>query len=236
MRIQGLQKLTLLDFPEHVACTVFTAGCNFRCPFCHNASLVVDIPKEAELTEEKFFEFLEKRKGVLDGVCVSGGEPLLQHGIENFIRKIKEMGYAVKLDTNGSFPEKLRFLVEEKLIDYVAMDNKMPSTRTWTLPGGAKLFDRFSLSLQALEASGLPYEIRTTVHPGLLEESDLLQMIRECEQLGYRGTYYLQYFFNAGPTLGNLEPPTRRYDRPLLDKYAPLRIGYRNFPEDRGKN
>ena len=92
MRIQGLQKLTLLDFPEHVACTVFTAGCNFRCPFCHNASLVVDIPQEAEITEEKFFRFLEKRKGVLDGVCVSGGEPLLQPGIENFIRKIKEMG------------------------------------------------------------------------------------------------------------------------------------------------
>ena len=107
MRIQGLQKLTLLDFPERVACTVFFAGCNFRCPFCHNASLVVDIPSEGDLTEEEFFSFLKKRQGILDGVCVTGGEPLLQPGIEEFIRKIKELGYAVKLDTNGSFPEKL---------------------------------------------------------------------------------------------------------------------------------
>ena len=89
MRIQGLQKLTLLDYPEHTACTVFTAGCNFRCPFCHNASLVVDIPKEAEISEEELFAFLQKRIGILDGVCVSGGEPLLQPDIELFIKKIK---------------------------------------------------------------------------------------------------------------------------------------------------
>ena len=124
MRIQGLQKLTLLDFPERVACTVFTAGCNFRCPFCHNASLVVDIPPQGDVTEEKFFSFLKKRQGILDGVCVTGGEPLLQPEIEDFIRKIKELGYAVKLDTNGSFPEKLKVLVEKGLVDYVAMDIK----------------------------------------------------------------------------------------------------------------
>ncbi|MBP3665246.1 MAG: radical SAM protein, partial [Tyzzerella sp.] len=104
MRIQGLQKLTLLDYPEKTACTIFTAGCNFRCPFCHNASLVVHIPQDAEIKEMDFFSFLEKRKGVLDGVCVSGGEPLLQPDIEEFLRKIKDLGYAVKLDTNGSFP------------------------------------------------------------------------------------------------------------------------------------
>ena len=124
MRIQGLQKLTLLDFPEKVACTVFTAGCNFRCPFCHNASLVVEIPPAGEVSEDEFFVFLKKRKGILDGVCVTGGEPLLQPGIETFIRKIKELGYAVKLDTNGSFPNKLKELVENDLVDYVAMDIK----------------------------------------------------------------------------------------------------------------
>ena len=90
MRIQGLQKLTLLDFPEHTACTVFTAGCNFRCPFCHNASLVVDIPKEIAITEEEFFVFLQKRKGILEGVCITGGEPLLQPDIKPFVQKIKE--------------------------------------------------------------------------------------------------------------------------------------------------
>ena len=110
MRIQGLQKLTLLDYPGKVACTVFTAGCNFRCPFCHNASLVMGELQEPEITEEAFFSFLKKRQGILDGVCVTGGEPLLQKEIELFLRKIKELGYLVKLDTNGSFPKRLRQL------------------------------------------------------------------------------------------------------------------------------
>ena len=124
MVIQGLQKLTLLDYPEKVACTVFTAGCNFRCPFCHNASLVIDTYKNKEIPSEEFFDFLKKRQGILDGVCVTGGEPLIQHGIEDFLRRIKELGYAVKLDTNGSFPDKLARIVEAGLVDYVAMDIK----------------------------------------------------------------------------------------------------------------
>ncbi len=108
MVIQGLQKLTLLDYPGKVACTVFTAGCNFRCPFCHNASLVIDTYKNEEISLEEVYSHLKKRQGILDGVCVTGGEPLIQHGIEEFLGTIKEMGYAVKLDTNGSFPEKLK--------------------------------------------------------------------------------------------------------------------------------
>ena len=124
MIIQGLQKLTLLDYPGKVACTIFTAGCNFRCPFCHNASLVIDTSANETIPEEEIFRFLTKRQGILDGVCISGGEPLIQDGIEEFIRQIKEMGYDVKLDTNGSFPDKLIRLVEAGLIDYVAMDIK----------------------------------------------------------------------------------------------------------------
>ena len=111
MVIQGLQKLTLLDYPGKVACTVFTAGCNFRCPFCHNASLVIDTYKNEEISLEEVYSYLKKRQGILDGVCVTGGEPLIQHGIEEFLGNIKEMGYAVKLDTNGSFPEKLKKIV-----------------------------------------------------------------------------------------------------------------------------
>ena len=140
MRIQGLQKLTLLDYPEKVACTVFFAGCNFRCPFCHNASLVVDIPSVGEITEEEFFAFLKKRQGILDGVCITGGEPLLQPDVENFIRKIKELGYAVKLDTNGSFPDKLKSLVEKDLVDYVAMDIKN-CPDTYAITAGVKALD-----------------------------------------------------------------------------------------------
>ena len=124
MVIQGLQKLTLLDYPGQVACTIFTAGCNFRCPFCHNASLVIDTYKNKVITEEEIFSFLKKRQGILDGVCVTGGEPLIQAGIEDFLGKIKSLGFRVKLDTNGSFPDKLKKIVEAGLVDYVAMDIK----------------------------------------------------------------------------------------------------------------
>ena len=113
--IQGLQKLTLLDYPGKVACTVFTAGCNFRCPFCHNASLVTHIQDGQEISQEEVFAFLKKRRGILDGVCVTGGEPLLHKGIEELLRGIKELGFSVKLDTNGSFPDRLKGLVEEGL-------------------------------------------------------------------------------------------------------------------------
>ena len=122
MVIGGLQKLTLLDFPERVACTVFTYGCNLRCPYCHNASLVVEKP--ILIKEDEFFSFLNKRVGILDGVCVSGGEPLLNKDIGTFLKKIKDLGYKVKLDTNGTNPKLLEELIDENLVDYVAMDVK----------------------------------------------------------------------------------------------------------------
>ena len=121
--ISGLQKMTLLDYPGKVACTVFLQGCNFRCPFCHNSDL---LPRSGEplMTEDAFLQFLKKRQGLLDGVCVSGGEPTLQPGLEALLRQIKALGFAVKLDTNGSRPDVLKTLVSEKLVDYVAMDAK----------------------------------------------------------------------------------------------------------------
>ena len=124
MFINGFQKLTILDYPGKVACIVFTPGCNFRCPFCHNASLVTHIDKETYIDASEVLAYLKKRQGLLDGVVITGGEPLLQDGIESFIAEIKALGYAVKLDTNGSFPEKLISLVEKGLVDYVAMDIK----------------------------------------------------------------------------------------------------------------
>ena len=124
MEIHGIQKMTLLDYPEKVACTIFTARCNFRCPFCHNASLVTHVDMEEAIPEEDIFSFLRKRQGILDGVCITGGEPLLQPDIENFIRNVKALGYLVKLDTNGSNVLMLKRLVERRLVDYVAMDIK----------------------------------------------------------------------------------------------------------------
>ena len=200
MRIQGLQKLTLLDFPEHTACTVFTAGCNFRCPFCHNASLVVNIPKEAEISADDLFAFLNKRQGILDGVCVSGGEPLLQPDIEQFIRKIKEMGFAVKLDTNGSFPDRLIHLVESGLVDYVAMDIKN-SPETYALTCGVDALDMASIekSVSYLKEGHVPYEFRTTVvkHYHFKENFELIGQWLRCTE-----KYFLQNFVDSGDLIG----------------------------------
>lgn len=221
--------LTFLDYPKKAACILWYTGCNLRCPYCYNPELVLADGQ----TGVDEMAFLRERRGFLDAAVLSGGEITLVEGLPELCAEIKKLGYLVKIDTNGSNPEVLAELLENKLIDYVAMDNKMPSARSWKVKGGARLFDRFTQCLDLLQNSGIPYELRTTVHPELLDEADILQMIRECRELGYSGTYYLQFFFDAGKTLGNLRPPTRRYDRKLLDKRSPLKIGYRNFPEDR---
>src|SRR5574344_526886 len=122
MIIDGFQKLTLLDFPENIACILFTKGCNLKCPFCHNAPLVLGKSREGLISQEEIFEYLKKRKGILDGVVISGGEPLIQKDIRNFITKIKDLGYKVKLDTNGTNPKMLNDLIDDNLLDYVAMD------------------------------------------------------------------------------------------------------------------
>ena len=200
MRIQGIQKLTLLDFPERTACTVFTAGCNFRCPFCHNASLVINIPQETAMDEADFFSFLNKRKGILDGVCVSGGEPLLQPDIETFIRKIKELGYAVKLDTNGSFPDRLKALVKEGLIDYVAMDIKNAPDAYAITCGLEKIdIDAIRESVAYLKEGHIPYEFRTTVVKNYHFKENFESIGKWLE-----GTdkYYLQNFVDSGDLIG----------------------------------
>ncbi len=200
MRIQGLQKLTLLDFPEHTACTVFTAGCNFRCPFCHNASLVVDTSKEMQISEEELFAFLQKRVGILDGVCVSGGEPLLQPDIKDFLKKIKNMGLSVKLDTNGSLPDKLIDLVECGLVDYVAMDIKN-SLDTYAITAGIDDLDLqvIKKSVAYLKEGHVPYEFRTTVvkHYHTKESFEKIgEWIQGAEK------YFLQKFVDSGDLIG----------------------------------
>ncbi|MBR3289729.1 MAG: anaerobic ribonucleoside-triphosphate reductase activating protein, partial [Clostridia bacterium] len=124
MQISGLQKMTLLDYPGQIACTVFTGGCNLRCPFCHNASLVLPERTKSAMDVSEVLRFLEKRQGMLDGVAVTGGEPLLNADLAEFLRRVRALGYRIKLDTNGTFPERLRALVEEGLVDRVAMDVK----------------------------------------------------------------------------------------------------------------
>ena len=204
MRIQGLQKLTLLDFPEKVACTVFTAGCNFRCPFCHNASLVVNIPVEEQISEDDFFAFLEKRKGIIEGVCVTGGEPLLQPDVDKFIAKIKEMGFLVKLDTNGSYPDKLKDLVSRELIDYVAMDIKNAIDEYAITSGTDERYaEAIKESVSYLKSNHVPFEFRTTVVKHFHTEESfekIGQWIAGAEK------YYLQKFKDSGELInGHLQ-------------------------------
>lgn len=163
MKICGLQKTTLLDFPGHVAATVFTGGCNFRCPFCHNSDLLGnDAP--AALTEEEFFQFLKKRRGILEGVAITGGEPTLQPDLPEFILRIRELGYRIKLDTNGSRPGMLKSLCEGGLIDYVAMDIKTCKERYPEVSGiPSTNIGVIIESVEFLKAGTVPYEFRTTV-------------------------------------------------------------------------
>ena len=174
--IAGLQKMTLLDYPGKVACTLFLRGCNFRCPFCHNSGLLSGAGEES-LPVEAFLQFLGKRKGILDGVCVTGGEPTLQPGLEDLLRQIKDLGFSVKLDTNGSRPAVLKRLVAEKLVDYVAMDVKNgPDAYDATVGVPALHLESLEESLRFLMEGNVDYELRTTVVAQLHSEASVLQM------------------------------------------------------------
>ena len=188
MRIAGLQKTTLLDFPGKVACTVFLAGCNFRCPFCQNAEILDGSPDE--VAEEEFFAFLERRRGILDGVCVSGGEPLVGD-IAPFLRMIRALGYAVKLDTNGAFPDKLKALAAEGLIDFVAMDIKSSPARYPALAGVKCDVQKIKESAAFLLEGSLPYEFRTTCVKPLHRPEDFIYI---GQWLAGAKAYFLQNF------------------------------------------
>lgn len=174
--ISGLQKMTLLDFPGKVACTVFLKGCNYRCPFCHNSELFLGKP-ETLMDQESFLKFLRSRKGLLDGVCVSGGEPTLHPGLPELLRKIKELGYAIKLDTNGSRPEVLKALAQEGLLDHVAMDVKNSPSRYAQTAGVEHLdLEKLEESLRFLISGDLSYELRTTLVSQLHDEASIREM------------------------------------------------------------
>ena len=163
MKILGLQKLTLLDYPGRVACTVFLGGCNFRCPYCHNSELL-DGTAEPLMDDTALLSFLETRRGILDGVCITGGEPTLQPQLPQLLRSIKAMGYPIKLDTNGYRPDVLKALVEEGLVDYVAMDVKNGPERYAETVGLAQIdLERIEESLRYLIGGAVDYELRTTV-------------------------------------------------------------------------
>ena len=202
LKISGLAKLTLLDFPGYTACTVFLGGCNFRCPFCHNAPLVSSDDGD-EISEDEFFSFLLSRKGRLDGVCISGGEPTLREGLSEFAGKIKANGFLVKLDTNGSRPEVISEMIDNKLCDYIAMDIKN-SPDKYAVTCGKESLDISPVmrSVAVLKENAVPYEFRTTLVRGLHDEGSVT---KAGEWLRGADKWFLQAFRDSGSLVGKVE-------------------------------
>lgn len=200
MLICGLNKTTLLDYPGHVAATIFTGGCNFRCPFCHNGDLVLHPEEIAAYEEGEIFSFLKKRQRVLEGVCITGGEPTLQPDLLPFLCSIKELGYRVKLDTNGYRPEVLRAVLEEGLADYVAMDIKGAPDNypAATGTGNSLRMDRIYESVELLKGVKIPYEFRTTVVKGIHSVPEFHAI---GEWLAGCGAYFIQSYANSDAIL-----------------------------------
>jgi len=199
MQIHGFNKTTLLDYPGHLASTIFLGGCNFRCPFCHNASLVLTPADQPTIPEEEVFNTLKKRKGIIEGVCITGGEPTLYPGLVDFIKKIKDMGLLVKLDTNGNNPKMLKELVTQNSIDYVAMDIKNSKDK-YALSSGIDFFDttRVSESVLFLLSSDIDYEFRTTI---VKEHHTIEDMVSIGRWIQGAKEYFLQAYKDSGDTI-----------------------------------
>ena len=211
MKLAGMQKLTLLDFPSVVACVVFTKGCNFRCPFCHNASLVCGSSSDS-LSEDDIIDFLRRRQGILEGVVITGGEPLLHSDIPEFIKRIKAEGYLVKLDTNGTNPELLEALIKDALVDYVAMDIKNSPSEYAKAAGDIPLdMEKIERSKNLLLSGVVDYEFRTTVVKGIHTEESMKELF---EWISGAEKYYLQQF----------KPATDLIDPRGLSEFSPKEL------------
>lgn len=228
MKIHGLQKMTLLDFPGHVACTVFIGGCDLRCPFCHNFELVDGTAKPV-MDDEELIRFLSGRKGLLDGVAFTGGEPLINPGLPELIKKIREMGFAVKLDTNGCHPDALEKLLRDGLVDYVAMDIKN-SPAKYAVTSGLDELDLTPVlaSVSLLLKSGIDYEFRTTVIKEFHEEKDFEEIGK---MISGARRYFLQAFTDRDSVpFGNLHAP----DKDEMERFAAVSRAFVPETELRG--
>lgn len=208
MQIHGLNKVTLLDYPEHVAATIFLGHCQFRCPFCQNGGLVLHPEKEELLSEEEVLAFLKKRSAMLEGVCITGGEPTLEPDLEDFIRKVRALGYEIKLDTNGYRPEVLKDLAGKGLLDYAAMDIKSSLSGYEKAAGKPGLqLEKIQESVDFLLSGTLPFEFRTTIVDELHSEKE----IREIGQwIKGAPAYFLQVYQNSGQILEDwCSPPSK---------------------------
>lgn len=229
MEIYGFQKTTLLDYPGHVAATLFTGGCNFRCPFCHNGNLVLLPDSESTIAEEEILVYLKKRSGILEGVCITGGEPTLQTDLREFIVRVKELGYLIKLDTNGYRPQMLWKLLEEELLDYVAMDVKA-SLLNYKKATGCPGVDlsRIEESIAILKSSGIDYEFRTTVVKGIHTVAEFDSIGRLLE--GAKAYYIQAYRENENVLSGGYEA----FSTDVMNEMAEMARKYIDKVELRG--
>ena len=229
MHFCGMNKTTLLDYPGHVAATLFTGGCNMRCPFCQNSTLVLVPWEQPEISEQEVLAFLRRRQRILEGVCITGGEPTLHPDLEDFIRRVRELGYLIKLDTNGYRPQILRRLLEEKLLDYVAMDIKASRERYGIACGVPELeLRRIEESVELLKASAISYEFRTTVVKGIHSPEEFTaigQWLQGCR------AYYLQSFRDSGQVM---EPGFAEFERRELEEMRERAAQYIPQTELRG--
>ena len=226
--IYSVTPFTMLDFPGKTACIVWFSGCNMRCGYCHNPQIVKG---KGRGDIHQVLDFLDKRKGLLDGVVLSGGEASLYIEIETFIAEIREKGYAIKLDTNGTRPDLVKKLLDRKWLDYVALDYKAPPEKFKHVTG-IDHFRNFEETLSLLcNQNHMPFEVRTTVHTDLLDENDIAAIISDLEEKGYKGTYYIQNFRadNNRPTLGFLPPPKRALRLDLIPSTVGFSVSFRNF-------
>lgn len=219
MHIHGLQKLAMVDYPGKLAATVFTGGCDLRCPFCHNALLVTRLAETPEIPEQEVLDFLASRRGLLDGVVLTGGEPLLQPDAADFLRKVRELGFAVKLDTNGTNPDMLEALAQEGLLDYAAMDIKNSPDRYAETCGGVDLLGPVKRSAALLMAGAVDYEFRTTVCAPLHTPEEMAGIGR---WLKGAKRYFLQPFVDSGELVGSgMKPLTKEEIEALRDSVLP---------------
>lgn len=223
MLFGGLQKTTLVDYPGKVAATVFAIGCNFRCPYCHNPELVLPelIKKQPKITEKEILNFLKEHQELLEGICITGGEPTLQPDLIDFIKKVKSLGFSVKLDTNGSFPDILKNLIEKKLIDYIAMDVKAPKQKYEIFTLGNVSIEDINESIELLKQDKIDYEFRTTLAPDILDENDILAIVDWIKPASH---YTLQRFQNnkvLDEEFKNVQAWPEQRVKSLLEKIKP---------------
>jgi pyruvate formate lyase activating enzyme len=231
-QLYAITPFTQLDYPGELACIAWISGCNLRCAYCHNPDIVL---KRGQKDDDALLSFLKSRQGLLTGVVFSGGEATFCPSLPELARQAKAMGYKIKLDTNGTNPEMVRELQDERILNAVALDYKCPPYKAESLLGTTLYGNAFRETLSYLidesRAGNILLEIRTTHHPDFLDESDLNWIIGDLDQRGYRGTYWLQNIVTSGEkTLGNVAAPAKAIDRQKLSSPKNFDIGYRNFP------